>query len=67
MEWLLLPLVVCVLLIGAYLTYSDEVDVWNEGICSESGEPWILIDSSEAGRLYSDGRGNTMWMSWCYT
>ena len=64
MEWLILALVVCVLIFGAWLTCSAEVDAWNEGVCSESGEPWKLIDESEAGRLYSDGVGNTVWMSW---
>jgi hypothetical protein len=66
MEWLILALVVGVLLFGAWLSCSNEIDEWNEGICPESGEPWVLIDNSEAGRLYSDGRGNTIWMSWFY-
>ena len=52
-------------LIGSVVTRRREKKEWNNGICAESGRPWVNRDVDlQGGRLYSDMAGNDTWVSY---
>lgn len=54
-----LVLLLVIYLIGVIIGISLEKKVWNNGICKESGKPWIYFDLCFAGdRLYTDNHDN---------
>lgn len=37
--------------------------VWNNGVCRESGLPWVPFDTDSSGATgYKDGAGNVCWL-----
>lgn len=58
--------IICVGVIGCLITRHFEKLMWNNGICKESGKPWIQFDvDSQGGRGYKDKDGsNYMWISY---
>ena len=53
------------LIIGGYVAYRCEKNVWNNGICKISENKWERFDcDSQGGRGYKDNNGNYCWISW---
>ena len=47
------------------LCWLHDAYEWNDGICRLSGSRWVYFDTdSQGGRGYTDGAGNTTWISW---
>jgi len=59
-------LIILAFMIGGGLWQrSREKQEWNNGVCSASGEPWLLFDhDSHGGRGYKDDAGNWLWVSY---
>jgi hypothetical protein len=48
-----------VLAIGGERQRNRERVMWNNGVCEESGQPWVCFDlDSHGGRMYRDEDGN---------
>ena len=51
--------------IGVIACRRREKKDWNNGVCAESGLPWLHFDTdSQGGRGYKDGQGNYIWVSY---
>lgn len=57
-------LAVCGMLCLGLAGSISERRKWNDGICKENGETWVLFDrDSQGGRGYKAG-DYTCWISW---
>lgn len=56
---------IVVLIVGVAWKRNSEKRAWNDGVCAASGKPWRCFDmDSQGGRGYTDGCGNTTWISY---
>jgi hypothetical protein len=56
--------ILALMLIGGIWAFNNEKKEWNNGICAQYGEPWVLFDhDSQGGRGYSC-RDRTIWISY---
>ena len=60
----LILITVMIFFLGSRWARNCEIALWNNGICKETGEPWIMFDiDSQGGRGYRSG-DYTMWASY---
>lgn len=60
----LLPFLIFVIAATIWLRKKEKKE-WNNGVCAESGKPWILFDETRhIGRGYTDNCGNYIWISY---
>lgn len=56
--------ILALMFLGMRWGYKSEKKLWNDGICKETGEPWVSFDvDSQGGRGYKSG-GHTIWISY---
>ena len=63
---MIIPIIISVLgASGIIWGYFSEKASWNNGICTETGEPWVYFDTdSQGGRGYKSGDYCTTWISY---
>ena len=59
-----LSILLLFMILALYGSVSERLE-FNNGICKESGEPWVYFDSTSQGcKGYKDDQGNFTWVSW---
>jgi len=63
-EWMLLPAVGILLLVGELIGRVIERRMWNSGCSPRTGEPWKSFDMASDGSIgFKDSEGNCIWIS----